>query len=95
MQIFLLTGIFVKVRLTTSITGEIEMKLRVDYTAGSIFDLANDMFEPKQDHALVWNKEQALDVVREICCCTKSNPEDFEVTNLQTGKKFRFRNKSQ
>ncbi|MFZ8899502.1 MAG: hypothetical protein ACO20X_13300 [Alphaproteobacteria bacterium] len=71
------------------------MKLRVDYTAGSIFDLANHMFKPEHDHALVWNKEQALDVVREMSFCTKANPEDFQVTNLETGKKFRFCRKSQ
>ena len=69
------------------------MKLRIDYMAGNIFDLANHMFTPKHDHALVWNKEQALEEIRVICYCTKTNPEDFQVTDLETGKKFRFRHK--
>jgi len=71
------------------------MKLRVDYTEGSIFDLANHMFKPEHDHALVWNKEQALDQVREMCFYTKANPEDFQITDLETGKKFRFLRKQQ
>jgi len=71
------------------------MKLRIDYTAGNIFDLATANYKIEKDHGLVWNKKQALDQVREMCFYTKANPEDFQVTNLETGKKFRFRHKSQ
>ena len=69
------------------------MSFRIDYTAGNIFDLNNRRFQVKHDHALVWSKEQAYQEVWAICSDTKANPEDFRITDLETGKKFRFRYK--
>lgn len=66
------------------------MKLRIDYTAGNIFDLANDQFKFEHDHGLVWNMEQAKEDILKICIYTKAQPGDFLITNLETNKKARL-----
>jgi len=67
------------------------MKLRIDYTAGNIFDLANANFKVENDHGLVWNLDQAKAQIFDICRCTNAQPEDFLITYLSTGKTTRFR----
>lgn len=69
------------------------MTLRIDYTAGNIFDLDGKNFKVTNDHALASDKRTAHDMIVEICRHTKASPEDFLVTDLETGKKGRFRSR--
>lgn len=68
------------------------MKLRIDYTAGNIFDLANHNFKFNgNDHATAWNIAQAKEEIFNICRWTEAQPEDFLITNLANGKTTRIR----